>query len=235
VMPVIQLDRFVQTDCPVVSVRPIGNYAFGITGAQFIVDNLPEGGNLMAFRSGSGVDVLEQRWGAARKVFEANPQLNVVDVEFTDSGTFSTTTVVSETLARYSAIDAIWIDSASEATDILDAFKSAGAPYPKVVAGEDREDYLDYWKSNLNIAVAATYPAYQWRTAVVAAMMFLQGKTVQHNWILPDPNITSANLDQYTNAAMPAGHYAMCGCEDLPSYPSSWQNPDIFRYIDVIP
>jgi ribose transport system substrate-binding protein len=34
VMPVIQFDRYTQTDCPVVSERTIGGYAFGISGAQ---------------------------------------------------------------------------------------------------------------------------------------------------------------------------------------------------------
>ena len=82
VMPVVQFDRYAQTDCPVVSERTIGGYAFGISGAQFIVDNLPQGGNVLAFRILPGVDVLEQRWGAARKIFEENPQLNIIGVEF---------------------------------------------------------------------------------------------------------------------------------------------------------
>jgi ribose transport system substrate-binding protein len=235
IMPVIQFDRFTESDCPVVSVRPVGNYAFGTSGAQFLVDNLPAGGNVMAFRSGSGVDVVEQRWGAARSIFEANPQLNIIDVQFTNTDSFSATLVISDTLAKYSTVDAIWFDSTQDVVSILDAFKNNGAPYPKVVAGEDREEYLQYWKANLNIAIAPTYPVYQWRTAILAAVMFMQGETVQHHWVLPQPSITTANLDQYANASMPADHFAMCGCEDLPNYPDHWQNPDIFRYIDVIP
>ena len=74
VMPVVQFDRYAQTDCPVVSERPIGGYAFGISGAEKVVKDLgPEGGNVLAFRILPGVDVLEQRWGAARKIFEENP------------------------------------------------------------------------------------------------------------------------------------------------------------------
>jgi ribose transport system substrate-binding protein len=235
VMPVIQFDRYTQSDCPVVSVRPIGNYAFGIAGAQFIVDNLPEGGNLLALRSGSGVDMLEQRWGAARKIFEESTQLNIVGVEFTNTDSFSATLVVSNTLAKYGSIEALWIDSASEAATILEAFKELGTPYPKVVSGEDQEAYLEYWKTNLNIAIAPTFPVFQWRSAILAAVRFLQGETVQHEWILPQPVITTANLDQYTNNSMPPEQYAMCGCEDMTNYPAAWQNPDIFRYIDVIP
>jgi len=127
VMPVIQFDRFTQTDCPVISERPIGGYAFGISGAQFVVDNLPEGGNVLAFRILPGVDVLEQRWGAARKIFEENPQLNIIGVEFVGYDSFKANTVVSDYLAKFGTIDAVWMDAGGTALTILEAFKDAGA------------------------------------------------------------------------------------------------------------
>ncbi len=178
---------------------PIGGYAFGISGAQFIVDNLPEGGNVLAFRILPGVDVLEQRWGAARKIFEQNPKFNVIGVEFVAYDSFKASTVVSDYLAKYGKIDAVWMDAGGTAVTILEAFKDAGAPYPKVMVGEDQEDYLQYWKDNNLTAIAPTFPTFQWRTAVLASVMFLQGKDVQHNWVMPQPEVTNANLDQYLN------------------------------------
>jgi ribose transport system substrate-binding protein len=235
VMPVVQFDRYAQTDCPVVSERTIGGYAFGITGAQFIVDNLPQGGNVLAFRILPGVDVLEQRWGAARKIFEANPKLNVVGVEFVGYDSFKASTVVSDYLAKYGHIDAVWMDAGGTAVTILEAFKDAGAPYPKAMVGEDQEDYLQYWKTNNLTAIAPTFPTFQWRTAVLSAVMFLQGKTVQHHWIMPQPEITAANLDSYINTTMPPLHYALCGCEDMTNYPKAWVTPNINGYVDVLP
>jgi ribose transport system substrate-binding protein len=234
VMPVIQFDRYAQTDCPVVSERPIGGYAFGISGAQFVVDNLPKGGNVLAFRILPGVDVLEQRWGAARKIFEQHPNLNVIGVEFVGYDSFKANTVVSDYLAKYGTIDAVWMDAGGTAVTILEAFKDAGAPYPKVMVGEDQEDYLQYWKANNLTAIAPTFPTYQWRTAVLAAVKFLKGETVQHNWVLPQPEVTNTNLDQYINKDMPPLHYALCGCEDMKSYPDAWKNVDINKYKDVI-
>lgn len=233
VMPVVQFDRYAQTDCPVVSERTIGGYAFGISGAQFIVDKLPEGGNVLAFRILPGVDVLEQRWGAARKIFEENPQLNVIGVEFVGYDSFKANTVVSDYLAKYGSIDAVWMDAGGTAVTILEAFKDAGAPYPKVMVGEDQEDYLEYWKNNNLTAIAPTFPTFQWRTAVLAGVKFLQGETVQHNWYLPQPEVTAANLDSYINTSMPPLHYALCGCEDMTNYPGSWATPDINKYKDV--
>ena len=234
VMPVIQFDRYTQTDCPVVSERSIGGYAFGISGAQFIVDNLPEGGNVLAFRILPGVDVLEQRWGAGRKIFEQNPQLNIIGVEFVGYDSFKANTVVSDYLAKYGTIDAVWMDAGGTAVTILEAFKDNGAPYPKVMVGEDQQDYLQYIKDNDILGIAPVFATYQWRTAVIAAVKFLQGETVQHHWYLPQPEITPENLDQYINPAMPPLHYAMCGCEDMTNYPDAWINPDINKYKDVI-
>jgi ribose transport system substrate-binding protein len=233
-MPVVNFDRYVLSTCPVVSERPIGGYAFGISGAQFVVDKLPEGGNVLAFRILPGVDVLEQRWGAARKIFEQHPNLNVVGVEFVGYDSFKASTVVSDYIDRFGHIDAVWMDAGGTAVSILEAFKDAGAPYPKVMVGEDQNDYMKYWKDNNLTAIAPTFPTFQWRTAVLASVMFLKGQTVQHNWVLPQPDVTQANLDKYYNPAMPPLHYALCGCEDMKNYPDAWKNVDVNKYVDVL-
>ena len=236
VMPVIQFDRYAQTDCPVVSERPIGGYAFGISGAEKIVKDLgPKGGNVLAFRILPGVDVLEQRWGAARKIFEENPQINVIGVEFVGYDSFKANTVVSDYLAKYGNIDAVWMDAGGTAVTILEAFKDAGAPYPKVMIGEDQQDFLEYWKANKINGLAPTFPTFQWRNAVLAAVMFLQGKTVQHHWVLPQPSVTAENLDKYVGSGMPPLYYVMSSAEDMKNWPDAWKALDINKYKDVMP
>jgi ribose transport system substrate-binding protein len=235
VMPVIQFGRSTQSDCPVITVQSTGNYTFGISSALFVVNILSEGGNVLVFRTQPNVDLLEQRWGAARKILEQNPQLNIIGVEFAGADDFKANAVLSDYQTKYGTIDAIWADTGSTAVTILKAFKEAGIPYPKAVVGEDQEDFLEYWKQNSLTAIATTFPAYQWRTVVLSALMFLQDETVQHHWILPQPDITSINLDQFVNPDMPPLHYALCGCEDMKNYPNAWKNPDVNAYVDVIP
>jgi ribose transport system substrate-binding protein len=235
-MPVVQFDRYAQTDCPVVSERPIGGYAFGISGAQKIVDDLgPDGGNVLAFRILPGVDVLEQRWGAAREIFEQNPQINVIGVEFVAYDSFKASTVVSDYLAKYGTIDAVWMDAGGTAVTILEAFKDAGADYPEVMIGEDQQDFLEYWKANDINGLAPTFPTFQWRTAVLAAVKFLQGETVQRNWVLPQPNVTAENLDQYIGTGMPPLYYVMSSAEDMTNWPDAWETLDINAYQDTMP
>jgi ribose transport system substrate-binding protein len=118
---------------------------------------------------------------------------------------------------------------------ILEAFKDAGAPYPKVMVGEDQQDFLEYWKANKINGIAPTFSTFQWRTAVLAAVEFLQGKTVQHNWVMPQPTVDASNLDKYTGSGMPPLYYVMSSAEDMKNWPDAWKKLDINAYKDVMP
>ena len=233
VLPVVVFDRGVLTDCPVTFLKTIGGYKFGYDGAKFIVDNLPNGGDVLALRILPGVDVLEQRWGAAKKVFEAAGNINVIGVEF---GTYSnpeTKDIVTDYIDRYGNIDAIWMDAGGTALGAMEAFEDAGLPIP-IMVGEDQMDYLKYWKENNVTAIAPTFPTFQWRTAVLAATMILQGEPVDHRWVLPQPNVTQANLDQFYLPDMPPLYYAMSSAEDMDNWPDAWKELDTTKYVDII-
>jgi ribose transport system substrate-binding protein len=102
------------------------------------------------------------------------------------------------------------------------AFEDCGQPYP-IITGEDQEDFLKKWKEKGLTAMAPTYPTYQWRAPVIAAVKVLKGEPViGPTWKLPQPVITQADLDKYVDDKMPPLHYAMCGCKDLPGYPQRW-------------
>lgn len=233
-LPVVVFDRGVLTDCPVTFLKTIGGYAFGYTGAQFIVESLPEGGNVLALRILPGVDVLEQRWGAAREVFEEAGNINVIGVEF---GTYSnpdTKKIVSDYIDRFGdEIDAIWMDAGGTAVGALEAFEDANLDYP-VMVGEDQMDYLKYWKEEDLVAIAPTFPTFQWRTAVLAAVKILQGEPVDSRWVLPQPNVTQENLDEFYLPDMPPLYYAMSSAEDMDNWPEAWKELDTTKYKDVI-
>ena len=98
------------------------------------------------------------------------------------------------------------------------------------MVGEDQNDYLNFWKEKGLTAIAPTFPTYQWRTAILASLMFLKGETVQHRWVLPQVDVTQANLEQFAQPNMPPLHYTMCGCEDMKNYPDAWINVDVSKY-----
>lgn len=219
-LPVIVFDRGVQTDCPVTFIHPVGGYGFGIQGAQFIADNVEKGGNVLMLRILPGVDVLETRYSAGRRILD-EAGLNVVGAEFTDGDNAKTKSIVEDYLQRGS-IDAVWMDAGATAVAAVEAFEDGGYDIP-VFVGEDQQDFLQKWRALDMKAIAPTYPSYQWRTPIIAAVSILKGESVPGpEWVLPQPAVTQDNLDSFINEKMPPLHYAMCGCEDMPNYPEAW-------------
>ncbi len=219
-LPVIVFDRGVETDCPVTFIHPIGGYVFGAIGAEFLVDEVPEGGNILALRILPGVDVLETRWAAAEQIFNENG-MNVVGVEFSEGDRANVKAIVTDYIERYGQIDGIWMDAGQDAVAAAEAFEDLGMEVPPIV-GEDQQDFLQKWSEDGLTAIAPTWPNFQWRTPIIAATMILSGEEVPSEWILPQPPITEAELDQYVQENMPPQHYALCGCEDMPGYPENW-------------
>ncbi|GAA4568651.1 substrate-binding domain-containing protein [Planotetraspora kaengkrachanensis] len=219
-VPVIVFDRGVQTDCPVTFIKPIGGYAFGAEAAEFLVGKVPPGGKILALRILPGVDVLETRWSAAKVAFDKS-ELKVVGVEFTDGDAAKTKSIVTDYIQRYGKIDGVWMDAGATAVAAVEAFEDAGQPVPPI-NGEDQEDFLKKWSEAKLTAIAPTYPTYQWRTPIIAALKILNGEQVPKVWNLPQPAITQDKLASYLRPGMPPLHYALCGCENLPGYPEKW-------------
>ncbi len=220
-LPVVLFDRGVLTDCPVTFVNPIGGYGWGIVTANFIADKLPKGGKVLGLRILPGVDVLENRWAAADRIFK-DKTVNVVGTEFTGGDNAKTKSIVEDYINRFGKIDAIWMDAGATAVAALEAFEDAGQPFP-IITGEDQQDFLVKWQKDHLTALAPSYPTYQWRSPVIAAVKILKGEPViGPTWKLPQPVITQATLDRYVDPGMPPLFYAQCGCKDMPGYPQRW-------------
>jgi ribose transport system substrate-binding protein len=220
VLPVIVFDRGVDTDCPVTFIHPVGGYGFGIQGAEFVAANVEEGANVLMLRILPGVDVLETRYSAGRRILE-EAGLTIVGAEFTDGDNAQTKSIVEDYLQRGS-IDAVWMDAGATAVAAIEAFEDGGYDIP-VFVGEDQQDFLQKWQELDITAIAPTYPTYQWRTPIIAALRILNGGEVPGpEWVLPQPAVTAENLGDFVNPGMPPLHYAMCGCEDMPNYPAAW-------------
>jgi ribose transport system substrate-binding protein len=219
-IPVVVFDRGVDTDCPVTFVHSIGGYAFGATGAEFIVAHVKKGAKVLALRILPGVDVLENRWAAAQTVF-ADAGVKVVGVEFTGGDPAKTKTIVADYLQRFNQIDGVWLDAGATSVAAAEAFEDAGVAVP-AITGEDQQDFLELWKKNHLTAIGPTYPVYMWRTALIAATDILAGTKVPSDWVLPQPVITAANLDTYLRPGMPPMFYPTCGCQNMPGFPKLW-------------
>lgn len=220
--PVVVFDRGVQTDCPVTFIHPIGGFAWGIDTAEFLIDNLEKGDKVVALRILPGVDVLEQRWAAAEKLFD-EAGIEAVDY-FTGADPAEIKKIISDELAK-GEVQGIWMDAGDGAVAAIEAFEDAGADYP-VMTGEDEMSFLRKWKETGLTGLAPVYSNFQWRTPLLAAQTIFAGEQVPVEWVLPQSPITAEEVDQYLalNEGMPDGHYAKFGGEDLPGYPQVWED-----------
>ena len=220
-LPVVVFDRGVNTQCPVTFIKPVGGYGFGIQAGRFIAENAPEGGKVLMLRILPGVDVLETRYSAAKRILEESG-MEIVGAEFTDGDRAKTKSIVEDYIQRVGQIDAVWMDAGATSVAAIEAFEDMGMDVP-IVTGEDQQDFLQKWQELGLNTIAPTYPTYQWRTPILASLKILKGEEVPGpEWNLPQPAITNETLADYVNADMPPLHYAMCGCEDMANYPGAW-------------
>ncbi len=219
--PVIVFDRGVETDCPVTFIHPIGGFAWGIDTAEFLIDNLEEGDKVVALRILPGVDVLEQRWAAAEKLFE-EAGIEAVDY-FTGADPAEIKKIISDELST-GDVQGIWMDAGDGAVAAIEAFEDVGVDYP-VMTGEDELSYMRKWEETGLTGLAPVYSNFQWRTPLLAAQMIFAGQEVPKEWVLPQVPITEDERQEFleANEGMPDGHYAKFGGEDLPGYPDVWQ------------
>lgn len=211
-IPVVVFDRGVSTQDYVTFVTPIGGYAYGKAGADWLVEQMGGKGNMLVLRVLPGVDVLENRWAAAREVFQEYPDINILGVEFTEHDPAKAKSLVLDYLQRYGRIDGIYADFGGVGVAIWEAFNEFGAEMPPMTA-EDYNGWLKVWNSNRDTikSIAPTNPTYQWRTAIIAAVKILNGESVPKVWSLPMPAITIDNLAQYVRADLDDDLFVMNG------------------------
>ncbi|GAA1106648.1 hypothetical protein GCM10009582_00310 [Arthrobacter flavus] len=223
--PVVVFDRGVETDCAVTFIHPIGGFAWGIDTAEFLSERLEEGDKVVALRILPGVDVLEQRWAAAERIFEEN------GIEAVDYFTGADPTEIKDILADELAtgdVQGIWMDAGDGAVAAIEAFEDAGADLP-VMTGEDEMSFLRKWEETGIDALAPVYSNFQWRTPLLALEQIFAGEEVPAEWILPQTPITEEERGEFltANEGMPDGHYAKFGGEDMEGYPEVWQERQI--------
>ncbi len=223
--PVIVFDRGVETDCYTTFIHPIGGFAWGIASAEFLIDNLEEGDKVVALRILPGVDVLEQRWAAAEVLFE-EAGIEAVDY-FTGADPAQIKGIIADELAT-GDVHGVWMDAGDGAVAAIEAFEDAGVDYP-VMTGEDELSFLRKWEETGLTGLGTVYSNFQWRTTLLAAQKIFAGEEIPKEWVLPQEPITADELTEAleANEGMPDGHYARFGGEDLPGYPTVWQERQI--------
>lgn len=112
----------------------------GKSKAQWIVDQLgSEGGNVVFFGGPSGALVSTQEFAGAKEVFDANPQITLVNEEpiWTNWDPAQAQQAMAGVLSQGTPIDAIVTDYGASASGVIRAYEAAGQTLPILTSTDD--------------------------------------------------------------------------------------------------
>lgn len=112
----------------------------GKSKAQWVVDQLgDEGGNVVFFGGPAGALVSSQEFEGAKEIFDANPQITLVNTEpiTTNWDPAQAQQAMAGVLAQGTPIDAVIADYGASASGIIRAYEAAGEPLPIISATDD--------------------------------------------------------------------------------------------------
>lgn len=169
---------------------------FGELLAQYLVDELPQGGNVIQVTGVAGTSVDADRNAGAKAVFDKNPQVKVVS---TYTGMWDSATAQRNTAGQIPSlptIDGIWAQGGTDG--VLKAFLDAKRPLPPT-AGEAENGFRKFMRPEgylgANVqALSIGQPPYLSVVALETALQVLDGTRPRGDVIVPFPSATNADI-----------------------------------------
>jgi ribose transport system substrate-binding protein len=203
-VPVILCASGVETDN---FVTEVGTNLFdaGAGLAEFVAKELGGKGNVVQMNGIPGVDTAEIMAQGATSVWEKNPDIKVLDVQYGNWSTADAKKIAEQWIATYGdQIDGIWSGGAQMSQGIIEAFSDAGLEVPPIGGGEYGNGFLRLVKEK-NIKFAGwQYPNAMVRICIDAALKTLRGEPVARFIDFRDEmpgtgTFGNAELDQFYN------------------------------------
>ncbi|HKL74583.1 MAG TPA: ABC transporter substrate-binding protein [Halanaerobiales bacterium] len=120
------------------------DYDYGNVTAKWLVEKMNGEGNVVALSGIAGNSTAQSRWQGAKDVFDEYPDIEILTREFAQWGFAQAKTAMSNVLAGYSNIDAVWSGGGAMTQGAMEAFESAGREMVPMV-GEANNGFLLDW------------------------------------------------------------------------------------------
>ena len=171
------------------------------SGAQYIVEMLgDEGGNIIMDQGLEGASQGTEEYEAAKAIFDAADNINIVATYQSQYEQGSTYTGVSSALTAADTIDAVWTQGPM--TGVIEAFTDAGKDVPVIVGGGYgvyNGDALSMLEGNYDGLVWLSGMPGMSAVAIYEAYSLLCGEEVEKNNILNDLYFCSNNSDKISS------------------------------------
>lgn len=179
-VPVVMVDRRVTSD-NFVSFVTASDHALGRFEAQWMAETLGGKGNVIMLGGIAGASPAEIRISVAKQVFAEFPDINVLELQYTDWSPAKGKQVMAALIQKYGdQIDGVWSDSGLQGSGALEAFVEAGWEDGKIppITCSDLNGCVKQAVEHDVKAINFDYPPAMGGASVNVALDVLAGKPV---------------------------------------------------------
>jgi ribose transport system substrate-binding protein len=207
---VVNWDSVVSTD-QLTAIVNTDQDQWGQMTAQWLVDELGGSGRILAINGPAGISVSEARWGGAKKVFDQNPDIEIVGTANIEYNEAPALTEMASLLAAHPDVNGIWHQAGAHASASLKTLQQMGLPLIPMT-GENFNAYLKQWCALLDEGFTSFATAQVNYMAVIALDLAIQAKAGQEtpSYVdVPLPSITDENVCEWASDELPDDWYAI--------------------------
>ncbi|MGH7120578.1 MAG: substrate-binding domain-containing protein [Acetobacteraceae bacterium] len=175
----------------------------GLLQGAYIVNKLGGKGNVVIIGGiqGDGATV-EEVDGIEKEL--AGTKIKVLAVQYADYQPGKCKEIMQTLLTRYAKIDAVASISGNQGVGCFEAVKAAHRVKEiKAWTGDDANGWMKIVEKYKIPSVITPIPTYAGKYAVLEAVKILKGEPVPKDFLVPKPDITEVNIDQFAKMNRP--------------------------------
>lgn len=174
------------------------NTGFGVISGQYFVDQMPDGGKIVAFR-GIPTTIDNERVAGFESAIEGSG-IEIIGMEHGNWNRDDSFTVMQDFLSKYPEIDAVWASDDDMAIGVLEAINQAGRSDEMWVLGGAgmKEMIAKVRDGDSMIPADVTYPPSMVGTAIeLTALNFVSNAPVSGDFVIGSVLITQENAAKF--------------------------------------
>ncbi len=174
------------------------NTGFGVISGQYFVDNMPDGGKIVAFR-GIPTTIDNERVAGFESAIEGSG-IEIIGMEHGNWNRDDAFTVMQDFLSKFPEINAVWASDDDMAIGVIEAIKQAGRSDEMWVLGGAgmKEMIAKVRDGDSMIPADVTYPPSMVGTAIeLTALNFVSNAPVSGDFIIGSVLITQENAAKF--------------------------------------
>ncbi len=177
-IPVVATDHNVKNE-NITSQIWVDQVKWGEVTAQWLIEKIgAKGGKIVVLNGAPGNSANNDRWGGAKKVFDAHPEIQILAVANADWDQAKAQPIVATWLAAYPQIDGVWSQGGAMTAAAMIEFEKAGRKLVPMV-GEAYNGFMKMWIKNMPngfTSIAPVLPNFDVQIALEVAKRAAKGE-----------------------------------------------------------